>query len=430
MVTETYTLINTIKKMYPVMQFFKDRYFPDGRNYYSEKVLIECKKGGRRVAPFVVPIVNGIRMEAQGYRGYELRAPYIAPKMPITAEDLEKKAFGEDPNTNRSPADRENEIEAEHLDELRNSILRRHEQMCTSIILDGRVQMKHYADSKDAANDRNAKMLELKYYEDEFKNRYRFRKDFKGMTAQERLETFYEVASILRKRHVRVTDIVMTSDVSMLLMTDPDFLEYYNKLQVRTGEINQVETPAGVTCNGTINVNGVLFTMFTYDDDYEDIDGQIRPFLPAGTMVFIAPGLGETVYAQVTFVEGKAHKSYAEKIVARLVASDENNTVEVQTFSRPVPYPKDWDGWIVANINDPLAEEGDVVTTHSDDIAVGDAIEDGIEIKDEAEIRAMAEKADVIAYAESIGLTGLSSSSDLTTLKDAVIVYQTETYGD
>lgn len=426
MVTETYTLINTIKKMYPVMQFFKDRYFPDARCFYSEKVLIECKKGGRRVAPFVVPIVNGIRMEAQGYRGYELRAPYIAPKMAITAEDLEKKAFGEDPNTNRSPADRENEIEAEHMDELRNSILRRHELMCTSIILDGCVQMKHYANSKDAANDKNAKLLELKYYEEDFKNRYKFKKDFKAMSARERLETFYEIASILRKRHVRATDIVMTSDVSMLLMTDPDFLEYYNKLQVRTGEINQVQTPAGVTCNGTVNVNGVLFTLFTYDDDYEDVDGQIKPFLPAGTMVFIAPGLGETVYAQVTFVEEKAHKSYAEKIVARLVASDENNTVEVQTFSRPVPYPKDWDGWIVANINDPVADGASKNDEHAADVPP----EDGVELKTEDEINAMTKKADVIAYAESIGLSGLNSTDDLTTLKNAVIAYQTENYGE
>ena len=44
MVVETYKLIKTIKKMYPVVLFFKDRYFPDGQTYYSEKALIESKR--------------------------------------------------------------------------------------------------------------------------------------------------------------------------------------------------------------------------------------------------------------------------------------------------------------------------------------------------------------------------------------------------
>ena len=423
MVTDTYQLIDTVRKMYPVMQFFKDRYFPDFRTFYSEKVLIECKKGGRKVAPFVVPIVNGIRMEAEAYRGFELKAPFIAPKMAITAEDLEKKAFGEDPNTNRRPSDRENEIEAEHLDELRNSIYRRWEWMCCQIILTGAVTMKHYASAKDAAEDKNGKTLEYKFYEKEFNNKYQFKKEFATMTAKEKLDTFYEIASILRKRHVKASDIVMTSDVSMMLMTDKDFLDYYNKLQVKTGEINQVVTPDGVTCNGTINVNGVLFTLFTYDEDYEDIDGSIKSFLPAGTIAFLEPGMGSTVYAQVTFINGDTFTSYAEPVVPRLLVDENNNTIEVQTFSRPVAYPKDWDGWIVANIND-VVESEDVSTYSLDNES------DSFDLLSESEINAMTRKADLISYAESIGLTGLSDTSTLDELKTSIIAYQTENFAE
>ena len=80
MVHETYKLINTIKKMYPVLTFLKDRYFPDGKVYYAGKALVETKKKGRKAAPFVVPVVGGIVVESEGYRAYELDAPYIAPK--------------------------------------------------------------------------------------------------------------------------------------------------------------------------------------------------------------------------------------------------------------------------------------------------------------------------------------------------------------
>ena len=427
MVVETFKLIETIKKMYPVMQFFKDRYFPDGKTFYSEKALIETKKGGRRVAPFVIPVVGGIVQDAEGYRAYEVKAPYIAPKMPITAEELELKAFGESPESGRTPAQRENEIESEHMDDMRKAIFRRQELMCAEIITSGKILMKHFATAEDAAKDVNYKLQILQFYENEFKNQYRFTKAWADMTASEKIQEFYKIALILKRRGVRATDIVMTGDVSMDLMTDKDFLEFYNKLHVNTGVIDQKELPDGVTCNGKINVNGVIFTMFTYDEVYEDLDGTVKELLPKGTIAFLHPGMGTTAYSQVTFVKGTSFVSYAQRIVPRVVASEDNNIVEVQMFSRPVPYPLDWDGWLIANIYDTPAtsqdEADNSVDTDEDGIS-------GVALKTEEEIRAMAKKADVIAYAESIGLSGLSTDLKLDELQEAVLKYQDETYGD
>lgn len=421
MVVETYKLINTVKKMYPVAQFFKDRYFPDGKTFYSEKALIETKEGGRKVAPFVIPVVGGIVMDAEGYRAWEVRAPYIAPKMPITAEELEKKAFGESPESGRTPAQRENEIEAEHMDDMRKAIYRRQELMCTEIVTTGRLVMKHYATADDAANDTNYEVKILQFYENDFKNRYKFTKDFATMTAQEKILEFYKIASILRKRGVRATDIVMTADVSMLLMTDEKFLEFYNKLHVNTGTIDQEELPEGVTRNGNINVNGVIFTLYTYDEVYEDLNGEEREFLPKGTIAFLHPNMGTTVYSQVTFVKGGGFVSYAERIVPRVVASEDNNIIEVQMFSRPVPYPTDWEGWIVANIYGTGEDEGSAVWFADEG--------EGIEFKTESEIEAMTTKASLIAYGDSIGLDGLTTDMSLAELKEAILTYQAETYG-
>ncbi len=427
MVFETYTLIRTIKKMYPVIQFLKDRYFPDGKTFYSEKALIETKKKGRMVAPFVVPVVGGIPMERDGYRAYEVEAPYIAPKIPITAKDLERKAFGESPESGRSPEERENELEAECVDDLRNAILRRFEAMCGELLLSGKVLMKHYSSANDAAAGKKYSLKYLQFYDGEFKNKYRFTKDFTAMTASEKIMEFYKMAAVLRKRGVRATDIVMTSDVSMLLMSDKDFLEFYNKAKVEMGDIKQEELPEGVVCNGRININGIVMTMFTYDEEYEDLDGSIKSVFPKGTIAFLHPGMGETAYAQVTLVEDKRHRSYAEKIVARLAADEGNNMVEVQSFSRPVPYPLDWDGWLVANIYDaPVSQDVSDNSVDTDEAPTPDAV-----LKTEAEILAMTKKADVIAYAESIGLSGLDADTyKLDELKDAVLNYQDETYGD
>ena len=217
----------------------------------------------------------------------------------------------------------------------------------------------------------------------------------------------------------------MTGDVSMQLMTDKDFLEFYNKLRVETGTIDQTQLPNGVTCNGDINVNGVIFKMFTYDEVYEDLDGTIKEFLPKGTIAFLHPGLGTTVYAQVSFVKGTSFVSYAERIVPRVVASEGDNIVEVQMFSRPVPYPLDWEGWIVCNICDPVETfRNDVhAASYSNEVP-----QEGVELKSAEEINAMNRKADVIAYAELIGLSTLSDKMSLDELKTAVLNYQEETY--
>jgi hypothetical protein len=210
----------------------------------------------------------------------------------------------------------------------------------------------------------------------------------------------------------------MSADVSMLFMTDEEFLEYYNKRDVQTGTIKQEELPEGVTYNGNINVSGVVLNMFTYDEQYEDLDGELVSIIPSGSILLLEPNMGETVYAQVTFAtKDNSFESHADRIIPRVVTSEENNVMEVQTFSRPVPYVFDIDGWLYANISDTDLQ----VESLEDGTAVGSE-----ERLSEDEINAMTRKADVIEYAESIGLTGLSDSETLTDLKAKVIAYQSE----
>ena len=444
MVRSTVTLVNTIKKMQPVITFFKDRYFPDGRVYNSEKALIEIMEKGKKIAPFVVPVVDGIPVVRDGYRTDMIDAPYIIPKGAITARDLEKKAFGESPESGRAPADRENEIEAELLVDLRESTYRRHELMCTEIITTGKVEIKQYASAEDAAAGENFVPAQLTYFGKggAFGNRYSFSSNFREMSASEKIQEFYKMARVLRKRGVRATDIVMTSDVSMLLFSDEKFLEFYNKRDAKTGDINAVETPEGVVHNGTIKVNGTVFDLFTYDEIFEDLDGKEKEFLPEGTIAFLKPGMGTTVYAQVTFVKGEAFQSFAEKIVPRVVASEKNNTVEVQMYSRPVPYPLDVDGWLVANIYDQAGtgasldgSRGGLTSSSGEDARVVSHVDDGNpadggpDLKTESEINAMSTKAPLIAYGESIGLEGLTDASSVAELKSAILSYQEATYG-
>lgn len=349
MLTNTYQLINAVKKMYPVAQFFKDRYFPDGRNFFSEEVVIEMKKGNRKVAPFVVPVVNGIAMKSQKYSGYKYKPALIAPKSVITVDDLKAKAFGEDPNSNRSAADRQNELQAERTDELRQNIFRRFELMASEILTTGKVTMRQYAKPEDFGTD-NYVLQNLTFYEDTFDNTYTLEEAWAAMTIQQKINEIYKMASILRDRGVKAADVVLGANVSTDLFSDIDFLEYFNKNNVNFGAVSQEELPEGVIFNGKINIMGVMLDFFTYDEKYEDLDGEVKSFIPEDAIIMLAPGLGETVYGSVDFLDATGNvQSYAEKIVPRTIIDENNNTITVIEASRPVPYPKDMEGWLICD---------------------------------------------------------------------------------
>lgn len=68
--------------------------------------------------------------------------------------------------------------------------------------------------------------------------------------------------------------------------------------------------------------------------------------------------------------------------------------------------------------------------TDDEGMDVYGAMQDGVTMKSDSEIMAMTRKADVISYAESIGLRGLSEEQKLDELKAAVMQYQNEVYGE
>ena len=352
MVKDTYQLIQAVKKMYPVVNFFKDRYFPDiKRKFFAEEIMIDSKKQGRKIAPFVIPMVNGITMEDEAFRTDIIKAPYVAIQMPITAEELSHRAFGENPDSNRSPEQRQKEVEAEHLDDLRKMIMRRWEKMGTDIITTGEVVIDQYPDSASAIAGTGAVQRKLCYYDGSFGNRYIMGKKLVNMTAAEKIDALFKMAGTLRKRGFKNSDLVITSDVAATLFGDADFLDFYDKRRVIVGEIKPVETPDGVVHSGTINVRGVNLDIFIYDESFEDLDGTEAEFLPAGTIAMLRPGLGKTAYAQVSFVKGESMKSYADPLIPRVVPNENDNIITVQMYSRPVLYPEYIDGWIIADAN-------------------------------------------------------------------------------
>ena len=104
---QTKTMLAAIQQMNPVTSFLRDRYFPTGSGdmFPTEEVLIEYKDAtGNKMAPVVLPRKGSISVEREGYRTDRMAPPLVAPSRPLTIDHLNKKGFGEDLFSDRTPA--------------------------------------------------------------------------------------------------------------------------------------------------------------------------------------------------------------------------------------------------------------------------------------------------------------------------------------
>jgi hypothetical protein len=77
---QTRTMIEAVKEIPPLPSFFKRTFFSGGnKTFITEDVDFDYKKGTRRLAPFVSPVVGGIPMERDGFETKTFTAPKISP---------------------------------------------------------------------------------------------------------------------------------------------------------------------------------------------------------------------------------------------------------------------------------------------------------------------------------------------------------------
>ena len=117
---DTHTLLASVQQLPPLHSFLLDRYFPTNAAsdvFATDDVLVEYRKGSKKAAPFVAPRKGGITILREGYTMKRFTPAHIAPKRPLSIDDLKKRGFGEALYTNLTPAQRQGVIMLGDLDE-------------------------------------------------------------------------------------------------------------------------------------------------------------------------------------------------------------------------------------------------------------------------------------------------------------------------
>lgn len=342
---QTQTLLKAVQSMPKANTFLVETFFPGFETFLTEEVLLDVKKGKRKMAPFVAPRVGGVTIAREGYKTEKIRAPRLAPQRAMTRDDITARLIGESIVSNLSPQQRQVRLLASDLEELQDSITRREEWLAAQVLLEGKAVLKGYADQNGDLTIEQVIDFEFSQTEtlagtDLWSNA--------GSDPYNDLSTWRK--QIIKECGFAPTVAILGESAYQALMNHDKFMDKFNKINSNFGSIEPTVKNEAVTFVGKIP--GLGLELYTYDDWYLDEDGTEYPFIPADKVVLAVAKKGGFAYGAITQIDPKSQNfvTYEGKVVPKQWADTDNETVMLRLSSRPVPKPFDVNSWLVATV--------------------------------------------------------------------------------
>ncbi len=348
---QTKTMLAAVKQMVPVTSFLRDRYFPSGAGdvFPTEKVLVDFKDAtGKKMAPVVLPRKGSISVEREGYSTERMTPPLVAPSRPLTIDVLNKKGFGEDLFSDKTPAERQAEILVQDLADFDQMHTTREEYIAAQCIFNNGYVLKQYADKY---GEGEAKSYELRFYGKEGNSAVYAPSALWDATGADIFGDLHAMIRMLTTKGNNATEVLLGSDVADVLMKNAEIQKLMDLARYNVGDIAPVALPQGAARLGRLNIRGRVIDLLTYDGTYVNEEtGAVESFVPANKIAVTAPGAGRGLYGAVTQMEQSDNQfhSYMGRRVPQYWASKDGR--ELTVSSRPLLIPKTKDCFISAEV--------------------------------------------------------------------------------
>ncbi|MBE6901405.1 MAG: major capsid protein [Ruminococcaceae bacterium] len=335
-------LAGIIKRTAPVTTFLRDTFFRNVKTFDTEKVLFDVVMGGREVAPFVHPVKGGKVISNQGYETKEYTAPLVSPEMATTADELMKRAPGEDLDSELTPTQRGMGQLGEDLSKMDDSITRREEVMCAELLFSGGITVK--GEGIDEYIDfgfSNFETLDTKWSDpasDPFAD----------------IQRWYD--EISKNGLVKADIMIMSQDVANAFINNPNVKE---QLDVKNMDIATIAPKAlknGARYIGTYPMLGISFYSYSeyYMDDWTDpANPTLKPYVPDGTVALLSTQANfSRLYGAVTYFDPKTEKpvTYKGKRVPESFLSSNHRTRTLRLSARPLMVAHELMSWYVGTV--------------------------------------------------------------------------------
>ena len=350
---DTHTLLASVQQLPPLHTFLLDRYFPTNAAsdiFSTTDVLVEYKKGSKKASPFVAPRKDGITVTREGYTMKRFEPSYIAPKRPLTADDLKKRGFGEALYSHLTPEQRQGVLMLGDLDDLRAMNMRRKEAMAAEVMFTNGCIMHEYVDDLHNFEER-----EVRYYDGE-QNPAQYTPaadwDTTEASGKQMINDIAAMISMLTSRGLPATECVMAPDVADVFLANEWILKLLDNRNYMIGGVDPETLPAGASKIARLNIKGRMIDFLCYEDTYTEVDGTVKQFVPAGKITVTAPAAGRTVYGAITQVEqtdGEFH-THTGMDVPKYISDAAHDIREVRLASAPLCMPNNENPFITAQV--------------------------------------------------------------------------------
>ena len=347
--TKTHTLLAAYEAIPAVTSFLKDRYFPTNAMtdiFATDDVLVDYKDNGKKAAPFVSPILGGVVNTRGTYKTDRFTPPLVAPARTLSIDDLKKRGFGEAIFSGVTPAQRKTLLTLRDLQEMDAMTTRREEIMAAEILINDKCVMKTITDA-GGSTEQN----EIKFHS-EGSNPYVYTPAKGWDTAEGKIiPDLQAMIRMLIDKGLPAEDLIVAGDVADAIINNATIQKLLDNNRMNLGGIAPLELPDGAAHIGTLNVYGKLIKTISYTETYEDDDGRLQPYIPAGTVILTAPAAGRGLYGAVTQLEfdGEFY-TYPGRRVPLYMPDFAKRTRTLTLSSCPLLIPRNKGAWISAKV--------------------------------------------------------------------------------
>lgn len=328
--------------------FLKDFFFPTtaADMFATESVLIDNMSRGRKAAPFVIK--GSKTTDRDTFLTDEYKPARIAPARKLTVDDLKSRGLGECLFNGAKPNERAVRYTVRDLQDLNDQITRREEIMCAETLRTNGCVMVHIG--PDGSSDKDTHTI--KFYEgDANPQQYTPGKSWSD-TSADILGDMNIMRQQVTKTGNKANILLVSPDVGECILMNTEIRERLNNRRYDVGEVSPIELPDGAAEVCKLKIGGAVVTVISYEETYENDDGEDTPYLPAGTAIMTAYNCGRGLYGGVSQLEeGSEDFQYHEsRRVPKIIIDRENDEKKLQLVAKPVMVPTSKGAWVSANV--------------------------------------------------------------------------------
>lgn len=344
-----YMLLAAVKEVKPVPSFFRDRYFPTGAGdiFNSDKVLIEYKKGTKKLAPFVSPRIGDVDVSREGYSVHEFAPAYIGVSRSLSLDDLKNRGFGEAIYPGLTEEQRAAQIQLDDMQDLEERIARREEWMAVQTMINNACTMQEKVDANT-----NGDTKYIAFFENTSNHTYTVSSSnyWSGNNADIRGDV-RNMCKMLSENGLPAADLILGTKAADCIWNDATLRQAIKTDSgIAMGGIDERIVYPGVAFMGTLNFGGFNLNLFSVDETYVDDAGTTQKMFPDTSAMVTAPGCGRMMYGKISQIDygSTEFSTHALKRVPKLMVDQTTDVRKLRIGTRPVAVPKNYCPFIYA----------------------------------------------------------------------------------